>query len=243
MRLRLLLATGVFIALFSASHAFAISAPSEQFWMGDEYGSWSFADGVYDAALPSPRPPAYSSITGQDLTDFIVEVDVHALRDGGLFLRSQDLDNSVVLVTGGKGGSHDGLYWHVRRNGEYGEILNEVYIPELRGQDVSLKVEVTGDTYSAYINGETTPITTLTTSAFSSGGAALYDYDALQSFSNLFLTLVTPQTVPPPPLEDGYNGFPGNENGNHAVPEPASGAMLAAAGAAIAGLSLKRRRS
>ena len=42
------------------------------------------------------------------------------------------------------------------------------------GNDLHLRVEVIGDRYSVFVNGATTPATTLVTSEFSSGRVALY---------------------------------------------------------------------
>jgi hypothetical protein len=47
-------------------------------------------------------------------------------------------------------------------------------------------VVVSGDTYAAFINGATNPITTLSTSAFPSGRVALYDFSG-ETFDNFVL--------------------------------------------------------
>jgi hypothetical protein len=60
------------------------------------------------------------------------------------------------------------------------------------GTNPHIHIEVSGNTYSAFVNGSLTPATTLTTSLFSSGQVALYDNSA-QSFDNFVL-----QTVPEP---------------------------------------------
>jgi hypothetical protein len=55
-----------------------------------------------------------------------------------------------------------------------------------------IRVVVKGDTFSAYVNGSSSPATTLTTTAFTSGGVGLYDFSA-QTFDNFVLS-----TVPEP---------------------------------------------
>jgi len=50
--------------------------------------------------------------------------------------------------------------------------------------DPHLKIEVSGSTYSVFVNGAGTPATTLTTSAFGFGQVALYD-NGVQTFDNV----------------------------------------------------------
>ena len=158
---------------------------------GNEVGGWGAQNGVYFPSSPSNSPLTYSSITSlPNLTDFIVEFDVNHLDDGGIFLRSSGNDNGVLLVTGGYYEVYKGLYWHIV-DGSGWEILNKVEVPGLRYSDAHLKVEVKGDTYKAFLNGGTTPITTLITDSFSSGSIALYS-NSSQTFDNIS---VTPEPV------------------------------------------------
>ncbi len=169
---------------------------------GDEIGSWSAAGGVYGATIPSNFPNAHSSLPF-DLTDFTVDVDVNKLRDGGIWLRSTEEPGTtlgiegVLLVTGGNSGTGTGLYWHIVTDGStYGSEFNPVNGLFISGvSDAHIQVVVSGDTYSAYVDGATTPATTLTTSAFSSGGVGLYDFST-QTFDNFVVS--TPSAVPEP---------------------------------------------
>ena len=154
---------------------------------GNERGSWYTNDGVYNAAEPDNDPMAFSEVTSlTDLTDFVLDVDVNDLRDGGILLRSSYDSNNlngVLLVTGGYAGSYSGLYWHIITNNTGSAVTNPVDIPGLLGSDAHLTVKVEGDTYSAYVNGSSTPSSSITTNLFDHGSAGLYDFSA-QSFDN-----------------------------------------------------------
>ena len=77
--------------------------------------------------------------------------------------------------------------WHVAADGsDYGPALNLNISSIAPGSNPHVRVEVAGDTYSAFINGATNPITTLTTSAFTYGQVALYDFSS-QTFDNFVL--------------------------------------------------------
>jgi hypothetical protein len=102
----------------------------------------------------------------------------------------------VLLVTGAGATGETGLYWHIVTDGTtYGGILNRVSNLFAAGSDVRLRVEVLGDTYSAYVNGSTTPAASITTNLFSSGRVALYD-NSRQSFDDVVLSA---QNVIPEP--------------------------------------------
>jgi hypothetical protein len=167
---------------------------------GNERGSWRALDGAYDATSPSNNPMTYSSVTTlPKLTDFTVKVTVNNLNDGGLWLRSSfngGAINGVLLVTGGYGGSFDGLYFHVFRNGNPGDPLSKVDVPGLQGKNVDLRVIVAGNTYSVFLNDAETPVATLVDSTFSSGSFGLYDFSPTsgastprgQTFRNVYIS-------------------------------------------------------
>ncbi len=92
----------------------------------------------------------------------------------------------VLLVTGGNRGTGTGLYWHLVTNGStYGSGLDGVNGLFTSGvSDAQIQVVVSGNNYSAYVNGSPTPATTITTSAFASGGVGLYGYNSHQTFAN-----------------------------------------------------------
>lgn len=101
-------------------------------------------------------------------------------------------------------GTWGGLYWHIVTDGStYGSALNLVNGLFSNGSDHQLRVDVSGDTYSAFLDGSLTPATTLTTTSFGSGRVALYD--------------------------DYYNSDSGGQTFDNIsiVPEPSTWAMLA----------------
>lgn len=160
-------------------------------------GNWKPSGGVYYAQQPSNNPVTYTSLPYL-LTDFEVSFDMNNIRDGGIFLRSSfnPLNNhisGVYLVAGGHGGTGTGLYWQVAHD-EIPTSLpthNEVsglFTPGV--SDATIRIVVSGNLYSAYINDSTTPETTYTNNEFSSGMIALFDngvYDQTerQSFDNV----------------------------------------------------------
>lgn len=192
---------------------------------GDERGGWRDTGGTYDATNPSNSPVTYSSVTTlPGLTDFSVDVDVLGFDDGGVWLRSSfggGNISGVLLVTGGFTGSNDGLYWHVVTGGSFSGVLSPGAAPGVQGTDQHLRIDVVGNTYSAYLGS--TLITTLVDNTYSSGAAGLYDFSPTsgassprgQMFDNFVIT--TP---------------------DRRIPEPAS---LALFGAGLIGLFAARR--
>lgn len=169
---------------------------------GNQRGNWSASGGVYSAAVPSAGPITYSSLTSYDLTDFSFQVDVNDISDGGLWLRS-DFNggnvNGVLLVLGGGGygsgvrvgsAGHE-IYWHVVHNGVAGVAYNAVGGAFNPGDNATIRVDVEGDTFKAYINGALA--TTLVDNTFSHGQVGLYDFYSGLSFDNAELS-----TVPEP---------------------------------------------
>ena len=152
---------------------------------GNEVGNWSESGGVYSAGAPNNLPATYTSLPF-DLTDFILTLDAPGVGDGGVWLHSELTGNGqsgvdgVLLVTLG-----NDLYWHVTASGDYGSALNRV---SNVGAYDSIKVEVIGDTYAAYLDGSTTPATTLTNATYTHGKVALYSNNANQTFDNITLT-------------------------------------------------------
>lgn len=174
------------------------SGPSS-LW-GNDLGNWTTSGGVYQATSPSAIPTANSSLPFV-LTDFSLELDVINVKDGGVWLRSTHtgtgLDRTgVLLITGGRGGTVGNLYWHIVTGTTPGGIFGEVGAGFTLGvSDPHLRITVVGNTYSVFVNGSSTPATTLTTNLFSSGQVALFDNWAAQSqsFDNVVLS-----TVPEP---------------------------------------------
>lgn len=178
-------------------------------------GGWFVSNGVYDAASPNNAPFTFSGLSF-DLIDFSVTVDVIDLQDGGIWLRAADNQNGILLVTGGNGGTGTGLYWHEVVNGNAGAALNAVSGLFTSGvSDVTITVKVEGSVFSAFVNGSSTPATTLTSSLYTSGRVGLYDFSTLQTFDNFTLSV---------------------------VPEPSTAGLLAA-GLLILGFLVRRRNA
>jgi hypothetical protein len=164
---------------------------------GNEAGSWLAAGGVYTNDLGGYLDPAPYSGLPFILHDFVVDLDINDVNDGGVWLRSQHtptMNFGVLLVTGGRGGVAAGqgrsLYWHIYDGGpDTAVILNEVPNLFVGGvSDVRLRVEVVGNTYSAFLNSAATPISSIATDLFPSGRFALYNnYLSDQSFDNVSL--------------------------------------------------------
>ena len=171
---------------------------------GNQAGNWTATGGVYSTGSPANWPSS-RSVLPFVVSDFVLEVDVNDIADGGIWLRgSDDGLNGVLLVTGGHGwgfnsfppGSGTALYWHRIVNGVAFPIENAVnflFTPEV--SDARIRVEVSGDTYKAFLNGSNTPTTVLTTNLFSSGKVGLYDF-SVQTFDNFVLSDNSP--VPEP---------------------------------------------
>ena len=115
---------------------------------------------------PEQLPNAFSSLPF-GLTDFSIDVDVNAINDGGVWLRSAAAPATSLGIIGVLFVTADGeSYWHIVTDGSsYGSAPQPVAGPPT-GSSPHLRIEVTGDTYAAFLDGSATPITTLTTSAF-----------------------------------------------------------------------------
>ena len=161
---------------------------------GNEDGAWEASGGVYEASAPSAVPGTYSSLP-YDLTDFSISVDMYDIGDGGLWLRSSDNRNGVLLVTGGDGWWNNpvpgangrALYWHV-----FVDMVDVNWPVQGRVEhvfeggvtDATIRVDVVGDTYKAYVDDVL--VATLVDSTYSHGQVALYDSSA-QYFDNVVL--------------------------------------------------------
>jgi hypothetical protein len=162
-------------ALFSDDFMSGASAQ----W-GNEVGGWTVVSEAYDSTLPSNNPCTYTSLP-YDLADFTVNFSVKGVHDGGIWLRSEDNQNGVVLVT-----YHSYVYFHTVVNGEFSSRLGQSASIYADGDDVNFSVTVCGNSYSVYLNGGCDPVATLSTDLFTSGKVALYDFSN-QSFDNVEL--------------------------------------------------------
>ncbi len=170
------------------------SAGASPLW-GNESGAWVANTGTYYATAPNNAPNAYSSLPF-GLTDFSVDFDLNDVSDGGIFLRATPVPGSASGIKGillnlkvPAGGPR--LYWHIFYDGnDVSPPLNLAYVDY--GSNPHVHVEISGDTFSAYVNGSLIPDTTLTTNVFPSGRVALYDFSS-QTFSNFVLQIPDPQ--------------------------------------------------
>ncbi|MCA9290518.1 MAG: hypothetical protein KDA25_05285 [Phycisphaerales bacterium] len=166
---------------------------------GNEFGNWTASGGVYSAAVSSNFPNSYSSLPFE-FESFVLDLDINDVADGGVWLRSEPAPGTpigikgVLLVTGA---GNNSFYWHIVPTGDsYGPSLLPVSGLFNDGDDISLHIVVSGNTYDVYLNGSGTPATSLTTDAFTVGGIALYDYSN-QTFDNVNLdgVLACPQDL------------------------------------------------
>jgi len=185
-------------AAWSGTFTDDFNAGASSYWENNS-GNWSATGSVYSATDPANFPSAASALPWV-LDDFTLEFDINDVQDGGVWLRSSESAGSigrvgVLLVTGVSGG----LYWHVVTDGSnYGSSLNFVGgLFNAGSTDSHFKVEVSGSTYSVYLNGATDAVSVLDTGAFASGQVALYDFSG-QTFDNVSLTGAGVTPVPEP---------------------------------------------
>jgi len=159
--------------------------PPSPLW-NNASGNWTATTNAYFAQQPNNNPFAVTWLP-YDLTDFTITVHVNSLADGGILLRGSGLGggtptgppDTVVCILGGNNygqggrGGNDGTssYWHVDGSGAENEV-DGVFSP---GTSYDLKITVTNNTYSIYINGSSTPANTLVTSLNPHGHVGLYD--------------------------------------------------------------------
>lgn len=159
---------------------------------GNELGDWTTGGGAYYAQSPSNDPLTYSLLPFI-LADFAVEVDLSGPNDGGIYLRaSADRNRAVLLMFGGIAHTGTGLYWHI--GPDYSMIVNPT--PQglfTRLDKIHLRIVVSGNRYQVFLNGGTSPITTLVDNSVSSGLVGLYDLTGTgggQTFDNFVLETV-----------------------------------------------------
>ncbi len=74
-------------------------------------GNWIASGGEYFAQAPNNNPITITTVPFV-LTDFMAEVDVRAVSDGGIWIHSDGVaNNGVLLVTGGTRHTGSGFYW------------------------------------------------------------------------------------------------------------------------------------
>ena len=139
---------------------------------GNEVGDWEvrFLDdqnnGKYTATTGAKRFSMAGNLTWQD---YVIEANFSNAQYGGLLVRAQDKDNGILLVVRPE---HNETYWHVLENGSWGTTLAKVTLGPEVGDELHVKVAVSGSEFEGYINGELK--TTLNTSEFTTGKIGLY---------------------------------------------------------------------
>ncbi|MCC6359360.1 MAG: hypothetical protein IT450_11510 [Phycisphaerales bacterium] len=174
-RVRAILAfAGLFAACGSAQVTFSDDfddpAGASVLW-GDERGAWAVAGGTYGATQPSNNPITLTSLPFA-LADLEFECDIVATDDGGIWLHVDAAGQNGILLVLARGN----MYWHPIVGGNVTGTLNLVSGVYTVGQNVHVRATVSGDLYSAYVNGNL--ITTLTNSSFPTGRVGLYDFRA-----------------------------------------------------------------
>ncbi len=190
--MRSLLALGLFaVTAAQAGVLFSdnFNSGASALW-GNELGGWSASGGVYDSASPNNTPPTYS-LVNQIFTDFTLDVDINAARDGGIWLRSDaNHDNALVLVTGGGYTGYTGLYFHRYTAGVLSGPFAAVGSLFTPGDNIHLTVESVGTSIALYLNGNF--VESITETILTSGRIGLYDFSA-QTFDNFVVTDGVPE--------------------------------------------------
>jgi hypothetical protein len=171
------------------------SGPSSQ-W-GNEAGDWYVDNGVYNARQPSNGTNGTMTYTSLSyiLRDFVIKVDMNSASDGGIWLRSgfpsHPLGNisGVLLVVGGSLSGYSQMYFHIFENGVITNT-SSLFGNFSTGDNLRVRVEVSGDTYTAHAFRGTEDVgsMTFTTDKFFSGQVALYDYSPGSVGTNYNLT-------------------------------------------------------
>ena len=165
-------------------------------------GDWVGTNSVYYALQPNNNPLTYTAVPF-NMTDCSIDVDINAVADGGVWLRTDETgENGILLVTGGNGwglgtrgnGAGTSMYWHQVINGQYSGKLNETFnvITNPGVQRIHLRAQVTGNTYVAFVDGGSNAVTTFVDSTYVSGRIALYDFSS-QTFSNVVIAVPASQ--------------------------------------------------
>ncbi|RLI27282.1 MAG: hypothetical protein DRO52_00605 [Candidatus Hecatellales archaeon] len=154
---------------------------------GGETGGWKVVNGMYTATLGVFR----FSLAGEPYwKDYVVEADFIHARDGGLLVRAQDQDNAIALIVKPNNNS---IYWHVRKNGNWGYVLESVALGHQPGENLHVKLVAEDGEFKAYVNGELK--TTLKTGEFPTGKIGLYLYTPQdQYWDNVKVYIVKPPT-------------------------------------------------
>lgn len=183
--------SAVFLASGLSSKAATVSftdnfTPSASPLWNNYAGNWATSNGQYYAQQPNNSPSTFTGLP-YELTNYTLTVTINNLGDAGIWLRGNGSNqivgsspaNGILLIIGGGGygqGTRGGaagtsLYWVTPEGGSVNQVQG-VFTP---GGTYTITVTVNGNVYSVYINGSSTPATTLVNSDFTYGQVGLYD--------------------------------------------------------------------
>jgi len=160
---------------------------------GNDSGAWKVVDGKYTATAGTARFSTAGDLSWQDYT---IEADYLNARDGGLLVRTQDYKNLIALVIRP---TYNDISWNIRKGGNWGSGLNAATLGHQPGENLHVKIEVSGSQFKGYINGEL--ITTLETAEFPKGKIGLYLYSSGEQYwDNVVVSTgsAAATTTPPP---------------------------------------------
>ena len=176
-------------------------SPPSALWINST-GNWTATGGDYYAQAPNSSPFALTNLPF-DLTGYTLTVAVNSLGDSGILVRTNATNNQYVLLALGGEGYGQGLrggnagssiYWADSSNPSATQnLVTGVFTP---GNTYTITVTAVGNTFSAYINGSSTPVTTFTDAvAGPAGGVALYDNQPNTTTGSGFGTPTTYSTL------------------------------------------------
>jgi hypothetical protein len=150
------------------------SPPSSE-W-SNSTGDWTASGGDYYPEYPSSETYAATYLPF-DVEDYTLTVTVNSLGDADIFVRTNSTHSEWVdLILGGLGygagyrGGTTGtaIYW--ADSSDPNATLNEVTGVFTPGDTYTITIKAVGDTFSAYIDGSSTPVTTFTDATAGSSG-------------------------------------------------------------------------
>jgi hypothetical protein len=147
-------------------------------------GNWIAANGqyTYSAQIPNNNPLTYTGLPF-DLESFALSVTVNLLADCGIWLRSTewnpDNDAFILLVLGGEGygvgfraGNAGNSVYFATSAAAVINLATNVFVP---GTTHTITVTAKAGTYHVYLDGSTTPVTSLVDASLTHGEVGLYD--------------------------------------------------------------------
>ncbi len=140
---------------------------------GNEMGDWKVIDGKYTATRGTFR---FSTICNLHSVAYSLEADFVKAEDGGFLIRTQNDDNGILLVVRP---SDNDIYWAEvslakGKTRGWGTRFEVSELGHESGQNLHVKVEVVGDEFKAYVNGEIK--TVFKSTEFTEPKIALYLY-------------------------------------------------------------------